>query len=413
MGHRYYLLLTGYLVSALGNWIYRLTLPLLVLHLTGSALHTAAVYAIEYAPFLLLSLPGGVFADRFDRRRLLVTGDLAAGVIAAVLAVIVITGSHALWPLYLAAFLLACVEPIYHPAFHSWLPELVDEDDFAKANSWMHSVDNLTILAGPAAAGALIGLLGYNAAIVIDAATFLFSACAIALIRRSPATPRKPVEKSTAAPSSSMRAEIGEAARHVFKENPVLLAGSLLFTGTNLAIWIVQANFVYYLTAYRGFSPAVIGAVLATQGVGALIGTAIAPRLLARFAPGRLILAATVGAGLATLALIPLRSPLLIGIAGACAFAFGSVNVVSWFTFRQRIVPQRLLGRVIAVTRMLAFASIPVAALLSGALEDALRNMYIVLAVGGLLRIAVAVAGLRTPLARAEKRCAPTPSMSR
>ena len=96
-----------------------------MLKLTGSALSTGAVYAIEYIPFLLLSLPGGVFADRFDRRRMLIFGDLTAAVIATGLALVVSAGSHALWPIYLTAFLLACVEPVYHPAFQSFLPEIV------------------------------------------------------------------------------------------------------------------------------------------------------------------------------------------------------------------------------------------------------------------------------------------------
>jgi hypothetical protein len=88
-----------------------------------------------------------------------------------------------------------------------------------------------------------------------------------------------------------------------------------------------------------------------------------------------------------------------ISVVCALSFGFGSINVVSWFTFRQKIVPRHLLGRVIAVTRMLAFSSIPVAALLGGVLESGLRDMYVVLAIGGVLRIAVALVASRSPLA--------------
>jgi MFS family permease len=408
MGRRYHLLLFAFLVSTLGNWIYRLTLPLLVLHLTGSALSTATIYAIEYTPFLLLSLPGGVFADRFDRRRLLISGDLAAGTIAIALAVLVMADVSALPVLYLVAFLLACVEPIYHPAFYSWLPELVDPADAGRANSWMQTGDNIVTMAGPVTAGAIVTLFSYEAAFVIDAATFLVSALTIMLIRGA----RRTSDEAAASPMRSgrgMRAEIAEARRHVFVENRMLLAGSLLFTGTNLSIWLIQANLVYYLSEYRHFEPDVIGAILAAQSVGAIVGAAMASRMLTRFAPGQMILGCTAAAGLVTIALVAVRDPVSIAAVLALVYVFGAMNVVSWFTFRQAIVPARLLGRVIAVTRLLAFASIPAAALIAGALEGWLHDMYVVIAIGGLLRLAVALAGARTPLRGAASHAAPLP----
>lgn len=401
MGRRYHLLLFAYLVSSLGNWMYRLMLPLLVLELTGSALSTATIYAIEYAPFLLLSLPGGVFADRWERRRLLIAGDMVAGVIASGLAVIVAAGTEELWPLYLVAFLLACVEPVYHPAFQSLLPSLVEADDLPAANSWMQAGDNVIGLVGPVVAGGIVTLFGYQTAVVVDAATFFVSAAAIVLIRMPVSTGGAGTGRALPGRAVALRAmvaDVREAAQHVFKANRVLLAGSLLFTGTNLAIWLVQANFVYYLSRYREFSPTLIGVVLAGQGVGAIVGAAAASRVLRKVPAPRAILACTAAAGLTTLAIIPLRDVVSITVVWALVYAFGSVNVVAWFTYRQRIVPLNLLGRVVALTRMLAFASIPAAALLAGFLENGLENMYVIIAAGGLLRLAVAIVGSRTPL---------------
>ncbi|MET9530690.1 MFS transporter [Streptomyces sp. NPDC006649] len=397
MGSRYYTLLTAYITSSLGNWLYRLALPLLVLKLTGSALSTGAVYAIEYIPFLLLSLPGGVFADRFDRRKMLIFGDLTAAVIATGLALVVSAGSHALWPIYLTAFLLACVEPVYHPAFQSFLPEIVPADRLGPANSWMQSGDNIMSMIGPAAAGGLVMFLGYETTIYVNAATFIISAGAILLIRQAAGGgERQPHRKAT------FVQDIRVALRYVFRRNRVLAAGSLMFTGTNFAIWLIQANFVFYLTTYRHLSPEVIGVVLAAQGVGAVLGAAVAGRLVQKFAPGRILIATTAMAGLGTLLLIPLRSPLAIGVVWGLLYALGSINPVAWFTLRQKIVPRELLGRVVATTRMLAFASIPVSALLAGALESAFHDMYLIIAVGALLRLAIAglayLSPLRTPV---------------
>lgn len=188
MGRSYYLLLVAFLTSSLGNWIYRLALPLLVLELTGSALQTALIYVLEYAPFLLFSLPGGVFADRFDRRRLLIAGDLLATVIVAGLAALVWADVPFVWPIYVAAFLLASVEPLYHPAFQSFLPSLVEDESLEKANAWMQGGENLLTLTGPVAGGALVAFLDFQTALLIDAITFAVSAVAIAAIPAAKAT---------------------------------------------------------------------------------------------------------------------------------------------------------------------------------------------------------------------------------
>lgn len=392
MGRSYYLLLFADVTSSLGNWIYQLTLPLLVLHLTGSALTTSVTYAIVYGPFLLLSLLGGVFADRFERRRLLVTGDLTAGVIAAALGTLVAIGIGSIWPIYVAAFLLACVDPLYHPAFYSFLPRLVRQDQLGQANAWMQTGENITSLVGPAVAGGIIALFGYQTAILGDAATFFVSALSIGLIRVLPA-----VTEIAVSSARSVMAEIAEAWVYI-RHNRILLAGSLLFTGTNFGIWLVQANFVFYLTSYRHMGSTFIGFVMAAQGVGSIIGAAVASRLLRHVSSGRLILACTAVGGLATVALIAMRGALPIGVVWGLVYALGSMNVVAWFTLRSRIVPDRMMGRVVATTRMLAYSSIPVSAILAGLLESALHDMYVIIAVGGLLRLAIAVAGLRTPL---------------
>jgi MFS family permease len=398
MGTRYYLLLTGYLVSSLGNWVYRLTLPLLVLHLTGSALNTAVVYVLEYVPFLFLSLPGGVWADRFDRRRLLVGGDLVAAAITVGLGLMVTAGVDRLWPIYLAGFALGCVEPIYHPAFQSLLPSLLPDERIETGNAWLQSGDNIVSLAGPVAAGLAVSTLGFQAAIYLDAGTFVLSAVAIALIRGRAGAATEP---APAGPRRPMFADLREGTRYVFTENRVLLAGALFFAGTNFAIWLVQANFVYYLTTYRHFSAGVVGVVLSAQGVGAILGAAVSARLIRRFFPGRVILGYTALAGLGTFGLIVFRDPVTIALVWGLLFGLSAVNVVAWFTLRQRIVPRPLLGRVVATTRMLAFASIPLAGLTGGLLENGLHNVYVIIAAAGVLRLVMAAVGLRSPLGRA------------
>lgn len=390
---RFYMLFFAYVVSDAGTWLYRLTLPLLVLHLTGSALQTAALYALEYGPFLLLSLPGGVFADRFDRKRLLVFGDLTAGLLALVLAVLVSGGVTALWAIYAVALLLSCVEPVYHPAFQALVPAIVPDEGLDHANSLLQSSDNILSLGGPVLAGGLVAAFGYEAAIYIDAGSFIASAAIIIFIRVG--VLQRPARTTD---SPGFLAELRGGLNYMTKVNRTLLAGSLLFTGTNLGIWLIQANLIYYLTTYLHMTATLVGVVFGAQGVGAVVGAAIAPAVIRRLGNGRTIVLSTIAAGLLTMLLIVFRNIAGVSAAYALVFALGSMNVVSWFTLRQRIVAPEMLGRVVATTRMVAFASIPVASLIAGGLEQALHDMYLVILLGALIRCGVGIVGLRTTL---------------
>jgi MFS family permease len=390
----YRLIIFAYIVSSLGNWVYQLTLPLLVLKLTGSALTTGAVYAVEYLPFLLFSLPGGVLADRIDRRSMLIGGDSVSGLLALLLAVIVTVWGHTVWPVFVVAFLLSSVDPIYHPAFQSFIPDVAPESKLAQANAWMQAGDNAMGLLGPVIAGVAISLFGYQTTIYLDAASFGISALAILCIRCRP----ERIAAASARRISGAIGDIREAGQYIFRRNRILLAGALTFTGTNFAIWLVQANFIFYLTTYRHLSPSVIGVVYGAQGIGAVLGSSLAPRIIRRIPPGRTIILSTAAAGLATGGLIVFRQLAEITVIWGLLAVFGSINVVSFFTLRQQIVPRYILGRVVATTRMLAFVSIPIGAVVAGALQSSLKNIYLIIGIGAGLRLGMAILATRSPL---------------
>lgn len=394
----YRLLIFAYTTSALGNCLYQLTLPLLVLKLTGSALTTGAVYAVEFLPYLLFSLPGGVLADRIDRRLMLVVGDTASALLAVLLAVVVTVSAHTIWLIFVVAFLLASVNPIYHPAFQSYIPDVTPREKLPQCNSWLQTGDNAMSLIGPVIAGSAIGLLGYQATIYADAGTFMISAAAITLVRfRAGRRQQDETDKRLAGLVSDVR----EAGAYIFRRNPVLLAGALMFAGTNFAIWLVSANFVFYLTHYRHLSPSLIGVVFGAQGVGAIVGSAIAASVIRRIPPGRAIVLCTGLAGATTATLIVFRGvPEITFIWGALA-GLSAVNVVSWFSLRQQIVPGYLLGRVVATTRMLGFLTLPLGAVVAGLLQTTLNNIYLIIGLAAGIRLLMAILASRSALGRA------------
>jgi MFS family permease len=396
MTRNYYLLLSGFFVSTIGDWFYQLALPLLIYELTRSAMSMAVTYGLAYAPFLLLLPLGGVLADRIDRRRFLIVGDLSSAAIVGVLSLLAFLYAGQgwlIWLIYPLAFALASVSPLYHPSFQSYLPELVDKDHLPHANSWMQSAENLVVVLGPLAGGIIIALLGPTFALLIDMFSFLGSALFIAFIRR-----RLQPEQALSARSPLLE-PLRQGFRYVWN-SPVLTYGSFLFLGTNFALTLIQANLIFFLASTLHFDPVQIGLTFAFTGIGALGGALVAPRLLKQFQPGRILTLTTLCAGLVTFLLFVTTNIFTISIPVALMMALSTINIVTWFTLRQRTVPGHILGRVIATTRLIAFISVPIAAVVGGALLTSTQNMYIVIGIAALLRTLAGGFSFFTPLWR-------------
>nr|WP_055505119.1 MFS transporter [Nonomuraea pusilla] len=398
MGGRFWLLLAGFLTSSLGTWIYRLALPLLVYDLTGSALGTGLVYVVEYLPYLALSLVGGVLADRFDRRRLLVAGDAVSAVVTLALALLVTAGAGSVWPIYLVALLLAAVDPLYQPAFRAILPSLVPQDRLPQANARVHMGEHAVNMAGPMIGGALVVAFGHEVAVYVDAASFAVSALLIALIGTTPV--RTGGRGAARRWRGSVLADAGEGLRFLLGGDRVVLTTALGSLACNFGVWLLLGNLVYYLSAYHGFTPEEIGVVYAFQGAGAVLGAALGSRLVRRWRPMPLVCWATAAGGLSMLLMVVARGPVAIGLAWLGQFAAAGTSIVAVATVRQLLIPERLLGRVLGTSRMIAFSSIPLAALTAGALEGLTRTSYGLMAFAGVSWLAVAAALAVSPLRR-------------
>jgi MFS family permease len=396
MTRNYYLLLSGFFISTIGDWFYQLALPLLVYNLTHSAMSMAITYGLTYVPFLLLLPLGGVIADRVDRRRFLICGDLASAIIVGLLTMLVFMYGHRgwiIWAIYPIAFLLASVTPLYHPSFQSYLPKLVDDRHLPDANSWLQSAENLVVVLGPLTGGVIIAVLGPTLALLIDMFSFLGSALLLAMIRLH-------LQKKETPPSQhSMVGPLQEGFQYVWSM-PILRNGSLLFLGTNFATTLIQANFIFFLANTLGFNPFQIGLTFACTGIGAFGGALIAPKLLKRFQPGHILITTTICAGLTTFLFFVAHNVITVGIPSALTMMLSTINIVTWFTLRQRIVPAHLLGRVIATTRLIAYVAIPIAAFVGGILLTSTQNMYLIIGFAALLRTTAGALGFFTPLSQ-------------
>ena len=368
-------LLGGEFVSSIGDWLYLVAILILVYSVSNDPLVLGVVGAARVLPYVFLSIPAGIIADRYDRRMILLTTDVARGALMLVMAVLV-SASAPIAATVALAVVATCFSTFFGPAIGAYLPSLVaDEAQLGPANSAWSTLDNLAYVVGPAIGGLLIAAGGLVLAFVLNAATFAVIA---AVLWRLPSprraatgpraaddgageTPEPPdsalrASSTPAPPESRTRADPARLRRVVV---PVVglavidLVGG--FAGGGLSVLTV----VIAVTTL-GAGDAGTGFLNAGIGVGGLAGALLAgvfvlrPSLVGVLVGGSIVLAAGLGA-LGFAGSIPL-AVFTIALASAGALL---VEVTST-TILQRAVPDEIRGRtlgILATASTLAFAA--------------------------------------------------------
>jgi len=332
-----------------------------VLALGASAAQTGYLQTAQTLPFLLLSLPAGVLADRVSRRSLMAAAEA--------LRALSLLGLLGLWWLdrldlaWLAA--LGCIGAIgtvaYSVAAPALLPTLVPAAALAAANRWLELARSIAFAAGPAVGGALLGALGASAAYALAVALSLLAAGLLAGLPRQPASARARLHPLR---------ELAEGARFV-AAHPLLRPVLITAVFFNTAWFLLQAVYVAYAVDHLGLDAAQVGLTLGIYGVGMVAGALLAPALSRRLPFGALVGAgplAALAAALLMLATLAWPSGLL---AGAAFFLFGAGPIlwtIATTTLRQAVTPNALLGRVSATILAASFGARPLGAALGAAL---------------------------------------------
>jgi len=377
----------GQTISRFGSEVSQLAVPVtaaLVLH--ASAAEMGVLTAVEYAPFLILSLFAGVLVDRRQRRPILILADVGRVLALGSIPLAAVLGWLRIEQLYVVGLATGVLTVFFDVAYQAYLPSLVERQDLVDGNSKLEVSRSVAQIAGPSVAGALIQLISAPMAVLVDAASFGASVISLLAIG-APEPPPAPSVTS------------GGSIWHELREGLVVVLGNPLLrsiagcTGTsNLFGNALLALFVLYLTRELGIQPAVLGVILAAGGPGALLGALLAGRLARWFGLGATIIGAITLSGLASL-LVPLAAgpaPLVAGVLLVSSFLNGLANPVyniNQVSLRQAITPDRLQGRMNASMRFLVWGTIPVGALLGGVLGEALglRPTMLLMAVCSLL----------------------------
>ncbi len=179
-------------ISQVGSQVTGLALPLVaIITLDVSAFEVALLGVIEFAPFILISLPAGVWVDRLPRRPILIVGDLGRAALLATIPIAYAADALTIWQLYVVGFLFGVLTVFFDVAYQSYLPALVERDQLVDGNSKLEISRSGAQLAGPALAGVLIQALKAPLAILVDALSFLVSGLFVLAIRKQEDVPER------------------------------------------------------------------------------------------------------------------------------------------------------------------------------------------------------------------------------
>ena len=370
-------------ISQVGSQVTGLALPLVaIITLDVSAFEVALLGVIEFAPFILISLPAGVWVDRMPRRPILIAGDLGRAALLATIPIAYAVDALTIWQLYVVGFFFGVLTVFFDVAYQSYLPALVEREQLVDGNSKLEISRSGAQLAGPALAGVLIQVLKAPLAILLDAISFLVSGLFVLAIRKREAVPDREPGRS---PLHGMRAELSEGVRYVFGHRYLrwIAASTATF---NFFGSMTGAIFLVYAVRELGLSAGTLGIIFAIANVGYLVGAIVTNRISRRIGVGpAIVLGAAGGAASLLVPLAPTSAPIPWLIASGVLVGFGVVLYnVTQLSFRQAITPERLQGRMNSVMRFIVWGVIPLGTLLGGAIATAvdLRTAIWVGAIG-------------------------------
>ena len=371
----------GQTISWIGSALSRLAIPLIAaLMLDATPGEMGILAAAGTTPALLFGLFAGVWVDRFQRRTLLIAGDIGRALLLITIPVAALSGLLTIWQLYLIGFLNGILSVIVDVASRSYLPGVVEREQLVEANGKLELSGSITSIAGPSLAGLVIQAFTAPVAIIVDAVTYLASAVSVLLIRHREDPPQKP--------GIPMLAQVRDGLKVVF-HHPLLRAFAGCLGTSNFASNAFFALYILFGTRELGLNAAQLGLVYGLGASGALVAALVAPRLVSALGVGRALI---LGALLGSLEVLPVVFAIpgsavsmlfLSSLLGNFGWVLYNINAVS---IRQAVTPPAFMGRVNATFSFLVSGMLPLGALAGGALGElvGLRTTILLAAIGSL-----------------------------
>ena len=335
----------GQTVSELGSVVTRTAVPLVALLVLGAGpLEMALLVVSASLAVLLVGFFAGAWVDRLRRRPLLIGADAIRAVLLFSIPAAYVAGALRIEQLYLVVFLEGCFGALFDAAYPAYVPSLIGVDRVVDGNSKLATSASLAEIGGPGLGGGLVQVIGAPLAILVDAISYVVSAIALVLIR-SPEPPRP-----TRTSPTRMRREIVEGLQLV-RRHPVLLPLTLRSIIAHVAGSFYGVLYTIYLIQDLHLTPFLLGVVISAGGVGSLVGSFFASRVIARLGFGPALIWTATGASIVGV-LTPLAGGPLV-LATVMVFVpqligdgLQTIEGVAELSLIQGVIPDRILGRV-------------------------------------------------------------------
>ncbi len=390
------------MISNTGTWMQRVAQDWLVLELThGSGVAVGLATGLQFLPLLLFSLWGGMIADRYPKRRVLMVTQATMGGLALILGILAVTGTVRPWHIYLLAFGLGLATVVDNPTRQSFAIEMVGRDDLQNAIGLNSAVFNLARITGPAVAGLIISLIGTSSAFFVNAASYLTVIVSLRLMRQSELRPAERVARA--------KGQLREGLAYVRSRPDLLMTMVLVFFiatfGMNFQVTTALMSRVVFDTGAGKF-----GLASAVFAIGALIGALVAAR---RSHTGmRMLVGAALAFGVleAATALMPFYWSFLVLLVptGLAVISFSTLANSSI----QLSTPAEMRGRVMGIYMLVFLGGAPLGAPLTGWVAEQFGTRIAMLAgavisVAATMVVAVLIARQRgVPVRRYLRRAA-------
>lgn len=384
LGSDYWKLWTASVTSNLGDGVATVAYPWLASAITRDGFHLGLVVLAGRLPWLVFSLPAGVLTDRFDRRTLIVTMDvLRFALTLGVAAVVVMAGDTLSRPvemagaaspsgtdvallgvLIVASFMLGMAEVLRDNSAQTILPAIVPKEHLERANGTLWGAETvMNSFVGPPVAGFLIAL-SLALPFFVDAGTFAVAAALVFLIGGASSPPPADV------PRPRMRTQIAEGFSWLWRHpvfRPMAIALGIMNAVTTMAL----ATYVLFVQEILGLEATSFGLLLTAGAVGAVVGSVTAPKVARSLGKGPSLTLTLIGSTVALAITGLTSSAVVVWVMFVVEALLATLWNVITVSLRQRVIPDRLLGRVNSVYRFFGWGMMSVGALIGGAVVSA------------------------------------------
>jgi MFS family permease len=388
LGSRFWKLWTASTLANIADGLYRVALPLIAVQYTRSPFLVSLVTLLAFLPWLLFSLPAGALADRLDRRGIMISANALRGIALGLFAIALVFDVDSYWMLCVLSLLLGIAEVFFDGTAQTVLPMMVRDEQLNKANARIEVSRQISETFIGRAGGGMLFAVAAVATVFAPAALYGVAVVSLVLISGS-FRPRRTTTTTT------IRADIAEGVRFLLNHR-LLRTLALISGGMNLANTAFQSVFVLYAVgddSAMGLPTYAFGWLLTAAAVGAIVGAMFTERAERRLGSSKVLMLTILAAVAAQAVPAATANVALVAASfimhGALMTVWNVVNV----SMRQRIIPEDLMGRVSSSMRLVSWGSMPLGALLGGALAEVvgLPGMF---AVAALISLSLLI-GLR------------------